>query len=169
MNQGPRHLSETIPAIAGQVFGRKYIMLGRLVTHWPEIVGADLATEVQPVGIKYSNSRKKADSAEDKSENSKEFTLEIAADNASATVLRYRIDLILERINQIFGGKWITAIRFVPKSTNTQQNKRYARPPKPLTFEQKQSLSDMLKDVQDPETAELLKKLGTAILQDRKS
>lgn len=162
MSYGPRLISETIPRVAGQAFGRKYIMLGRLVTQWPEIVGADMASQVQPVGLKFRGPKKKDGEAS-------EFTLEIAADSAAATVLRYRIDLILERINQIFGAHWITAIRFVPKATDGQQNNRFVRPPKPLTAEQKQSLSNMLNDIPDPELQERLARLGQAIWQDRRS
>lgn len=137
-------------------------MLGRLVTHWEDLVGADMAAQVQPVALKFRGGKKKEGEAS-------EFTLEIAADSAAATVMRYRVDLILERINQIFGAHWITAIRFVPKATDGQQNKRFTRPLKPLTPDQKQSLSNMVKDIPDPELRDRLQKLGTAILQDSRT
>lgn len=162
MSYGPRLISESVPRVAGQAFGRKYIMLGRLVTHWADLVGEDVARQAQPAALKLRNGRKKEGEAP-------EFTLEISTDNATATVLQYRIGLILERINQTFGARWITAIRFVPKSADSQQNTRFARAPKPLTADQKQSLSDMVKDVPDPELRACLQRLGTAILQDRRS
>ncbi|MBU0859859.1 MAG: DUF721 domain-containing protein [Alphaproteobacteria bacterium] len=166
MSHGPRLISESVPRVAGQAFGRKYIMLGRLVTHWPDIVGEDMAALVQPIALKYRSGKKKDAKAGDKPT---EFTLEIATDNAAAMVMRYRTDLILARINQIFGADWITAIRFVPKATDGQRNNRFAKPPKPLTPDQKQSLSNMLKDVPDPELQERLQRLGSAIWQDHKS
>ena len=39
---GLKPLSERIPAIAGQAFSRKFVMLGRILTYWTDIVGADL-------------------------------------------------------------------------------------------------------------------------------
>ena len=50
---GLRLLSETLPKVADKAFSRKYIMLGRLVTQWDDIVGADLAKRTQPVKIRY--------------------------------------------------------------------------------------------------------------------
>jgi hypothetical protein len=166
---GPRLISESVPRVAGQAFGRKYIMLGRLVTHWADIVGAEMAMQAQPVAMKYRTAKKKDGAAKDNKKDSKpaEFTLEIAADSAAATVLRMQVDLILARINQIFGSNWITAIRFVPKATDGQQNNRFIKRPKPLTPDQKQSLSTMVKDVSDPELQERLQRLGAAILQER--
>lgn len=167
MSFGLRLISESVPRVAGQAYGSKYIMLGRLVTQWTEIIGADVAGQAQPVALKFRGGRKSDDPKKD--EKAREFTLEIAADSAAATVLRYRTDLILERINRIFGAQWITAIRFVPKATDGQQNNRFVRAPKPLTPDQKQSLSNMLKDVPDPELQDRLQRLGAAILQDRRS
>jgi hypothetical protein len=163
---GPRLLSESIPRVAGQAFGRKYIMLGRLVTHWADIVGTDVAAQATPAALKFRSAPKKSGDATEKSN---EFTLEIAADSAAATVMRYRVDLILARINQIFGANWITAIKFVPKATDGQQNFRVPRMPKPLTPDQKQSISMLTQDVADPELQAALQRLGSAILQDRKS
>lgn len=162
---GPRLISESVPRVAGQAFGRKYIMLGRLVTHWADIVGAEMAMQAQPVAMKYRSGKKKDPAAKD--DKPAEFTLEISADSAAATVLRMQVDLILARINQIFGANWITAIRFVPKATDGQENNRFKKRPKPLTPDQKQSLSTMVKDVSDPELQERLERLGAAILQDR--
>lgn len=152
---GPRLISETIPRVAGQVFSKKYIMLGRLVTRWPEIVGEDLAMKAQPVKIHYRK-RKGQDKAE--------ATLDIAASTADATLLHYRKDLILQRINMIFGDKWITAIKFVPLASNPPlprvQRKRL------LTDSEKAQVVSAIDGINDPEMQERLKSLGEAILSD---
>jgi hypothetical protein len=87
-----RHLSQAVPKVASQAFARKYIMLGRLVTHWAEIVGADLAAKAQPVGTRYS-----------KRDGKPFITLEVACSSAEATILSMRVSLILEKINLGFG------------------------------------------------------------------
>lgn len=165
-----RLISESVPKVADRAFKRKYIMLGRLVTHWSEIVGPELAGKAQPVKIRYYKRKKTGRSAESKSTAS----LDIAVSPADATVLHYHKDLILERINQIFGAGWITAIRFVPQESSHDNRRTTAppfpkMPPKILTMQEKRDLSGMLETVQDPEIRERLQKLGTAILQDQKS
>lgn len=158
---GPRLISESIPKVAGNAFSRKYIMLGRLVTHWRDIVGPDMADKTQPVKIVYYKHKKAGEKAGD----APSASLEISASTADATVLHYRKDLILERINQIFGSRWITAIRFVPVASNTAPTLPRRRP-RPLTPGQKAYLSGLLDTVEDPEIQERLKNLGSAILQE---
>lgn len=159
---GLRLLSEAIPKVTDKVFSRKYNMLGRLVTRWSDIVGEELAGKTQPVKIRYYKSKKPGQKAT--------ASLDIATSSADATALHYQKDLILERINQIFGDRWITAIRFVPIAANAPSPvKRSVKSRKPLTTEEKQHLSDVLENVEDPDLLEKLKNLGTAILQDKRS
>ncbi len=154
-----RPISEATSRVTGQSFNRKYISLGRIVNAWREIVGDKLATKAQPVKINY---RKK-----DK-EGTPDAVLDIAASSADATLLHYQKDLILERINQIFGDKWITAIRFVSIAANTASLK----PKKkriPLTEDEKNHLSGMLESLPDPDLKARLENLGQAIMTERKS
>jgi len=160
---GLRLISDSLPAVAGKAFKRKYIMLGRLVTHWNDIVGPDLAGKTQPVRLRYYKSRKKS------SGEKATASLDIAASSSEATLLHYQKDLILERINRIFGAGWITAIRFVPQEANNSQKRKM--PPKvvkSLTEGEKRYLSGVLEAVDDPEIMERLKNMGTAIIQDKR-
>ena len=154
---GLRLLSESIPKVSGRAYGRKYTMLGRIVTHWGDIVGQDMANKAIPGALKYRS--KKGD------KKNPEFTLEIEVSSADATVLSYRIDLILARISQIFGEGMITAIRFVPQTANKPAPVVKKRK-MPLSADEKIYIEDVVKDVEDPEIQEKLKKLGAAILQD---
>jgi hypothetical protein len=158
---GPRLLSESIPRIAGQVFSRKYMLLGRLVTRWTEIVGADMAEKAQPVKIRTTRSKGK-----NGKDNIAISSLDIAVSPADATVLHYRKDLILERINQIFGEQLIAAIRFVPQAANGPAPALRKRP-KLLTEADKSALSALIAPIGDTEIASRLQSLGAAILQDR--
>lgn len=156
---GLRLLSETIPKVTGRAFTRKYIMLGRLVTNWEDIVGADMAARTRPAKLRYYKARKQGEKAG--------ASLDIGCAGADATILHYRKDLILERINAIFGERWITAIRFVPEAANA------AAPPPPqtrktLTETEKEHLSRLLANVDDPDLHEKLQSLGSAIMQDGK-
>lgn len=138
-------------------------MLGRVVTHWEDIIGKDMALKTQPARLSYRQKKgKKA-----------EFTLEVCANSAESTLLRYRVDLILERINRIFGENIITAIRFIPQTANTSGldslTAARGQRQKILTPEQKNGLSHMLTEIDDTEIREKLVKLGEAILQDDRS
>lgn len=154
-----RPLSESVAKIAGKSFERKYIALGRIVNNWPDIVGHKLADKAQPVKILY---RKQAD------KKVQDATLEIATSSANATMLHYQKDLILERINQVFGERWITAIRFVNTPSNTVSTKR-KKPKVPLTEREKKTLSDMVFNIDDEDMKERLQRLGQAIIMDHKS
>jgi len=153
---GLKPLSERIPAIAGQAFSRKFVMLGRILTYWTDIVGADLASKTQPVKLQY---RKPKDGGKATA------TLSISTSSAEATMLHYRKELILERINQIFGEKFVTAVRFVPTETAEQDFKKPGKPRKILTETDKTYLSGVLESIEDPGLKAQLENLGKAILQ----
>jgi hypothetical protein len=154
-----RPISEAAARIAGKSFARKYIALGRVVSNWSEIVGPDLALKAQPVRIRYQKN--------EKSPKKPEACLDIAVSSAEATLLHYQKDLILERLNQIFGERWISAIRFVHEPANTVL-KRVKKAKSPLTEGQKNTLSGMLAGITDPEVKARLENLGKEIITDDK-
>ncbi len=151
-------VSRSVPGLLGKLFERKYIALGRIVTHWKEIVGEEFADRAQPAKIHYF----KPKVAKEKPT----ATLDIAASSADCAVLMYQKDLILQRINQIYGDSWVSDIKFLhvePKVT--------AKPPKrtkSLTADEKNYLSQVLEEVEDPVIKETLARIGQSILQEKK-
>ena len=154
-----RPLSEATARVSSHNFSRKYIALGRIVNQWTEIMGTEFADKAQPIKINYRKAtRSKEQSA----------TLDIATSSAYATVLPYQKDLILERINQIFGNQWITDIRFVASEiSETPITKKKII--SPLTPGEKKYLSETLDQIDDPEFKEKLENFGKALLSDIKS
>lgn len=144
--------------LLSKAFERKYIALGRIVTHWAEVVGPDFADRAQPAKVHYrkpKNAKEKATA-----------TLDIAASSADCAVLVYQKDVILQRINQLFGDGWVTDIKFLHV-----EPKRTAKPPrrtKTLTEAEKNHLSQILETVDDPDIKERLARLGQSILQEKK-
>ncbi|MCC6598259.1 MAG: DUF721 domain-containing protein [Alphaproteobacteria bacterium] len=156
-----RPLSEATARVAGKSFERKYIALGRIVNHWNDIVGTKLADKAQPMKIHY---RKKKEHAA-----KPDAVLEIAASSADATLLHYQKDLILARINQIFGESWITGIRFINTPVNASGlTRRRKKTVQPLTGEKKKHLSLILEDVADADIRVKLENLGQAILAENR-
>ena len=123
-------------------------------------MGKDMAARTQPVKLKF---RKTPDK-------SKQFTLEIACNSAEATMLQYRIDLILEKLSMIVGAGVVTAIRFVPVTSNPAKSNTIKRPNKTqLDPTDENFLRKTLENVEDPDIQEKLKNLGASLLQDRKN
>ena len=154
-----RPLSDAVTKVTGKTFSRKYVALGRVISHWTDIVGGDFASKAQPVKIQYRYKKK-----DTKKKEKPQATLEIATSSADATIMHYQKDVILERINQIFGDDWITAIRFVTTPANSAPRPRILKKRSPLSADKKNYLSGALSDVQDEEMKECLEKLGAGIL-----
>ncbi len=152
-------LSDAAAKITGKTFSRKYIALGRLFDQWEDIMGADMAGRTQPVKIHYKRKKNPKDKPEG--------ALEVAASSADAAVLIYRRDLILERINRIFGDRWVTDIKYVhiePKIAGAIARRRK----KPLSEEDQSFLAKTLEQITDPALKERLQRFGEAYLKDKK-
>lgn len=157
-------LSDITAKVTAEKFSRKYISLGRIVNEWPDIIGKDLATKAQPVKIQY---RKKKDNAARGEK--PEARLDIAVSSADATMLHYRKDLILERINQIFGERWITSIRFVQTAVNTQKKPKRLKIKKVLDLGAQEEIKTHLTNITDEELLDRLRSIGQSIyLEEQK-
>jgi len=153
-----KRLSDAVAPVTSRSFERKYIALGRIVKCWPDIIGKQLAVKAQPVKIHYrkATQNKKASA-----------TLEIAVSSADATLLHYQKDLILQRLNHLFGDSWITAIKFVPIADNDQIRFKAPRrnaAKRPLTQAQKKTLSAVLEDIEDNDILSSLSSLGEHVM-----
>ena len=109
-------VADTIPRVTDRTFKRKYIALGRIVTQWKEIMGDKMAGVAQPLKIRYRKPRRKGDKPE--------ATLEIAVSSAQASLLMMQKGVLLEKINHIFGERWITDIKFIHNPTSPLPKKR---------------------------------------------
>ena len=153
-----RPLSESTARVSGKCFERKYISLGRIVKHWPDIVGARLADKAAPVKIHHRKATKGRPA---------QSSLDIAVDSANATALHYQKDLILEKINRLFGDSWITSIRFVHIPVNQHRPPPQKASP-PLTPQEKKLLSETVSRITDNEIQMRLLSLGEAIAKKNK-
>lgn len=155
-----RPLSEATSRVAGKTLSHKYIALGRVLNQWADIVGADLSDKAVP--IKIVNNRRP-------DKNKPQATLHIATASAYSTTLHYQKNLILEKINRIFGSNWITDIKFVPLVENSSSSPEIRKIPKPLAAEKQKYLTEVLEEVEDIEIKERLENLGKAILAKAKT
>lgn len=152
-------ISDSVPQVADKIFARKFVALGRIITHWSDIMGEDLAQKAQPLKIHYRKARRKGDKAS--------ATLEIATSSANASLLIMKKGVLLEKMNQIFGEAWITDIKFVHTPANRVNAPKVPKTKKPLSAEQKNTLTSMLDMVEDSEIKERLERFGKAFLQNK--
>lgn len=126
-----------------------------MAAQWAEIIGKDMAAQAQPAKMHYRKS---------KDGKTPEVTLEIATTPAHATNLHYRKDLILQKINAIFGEGWVTAIKFTALSAPPPKSKYKKPASRPAAPEDKAALESLLKGIEDEDIKIRLEKLGEAVI-----
>lgn len=151
-----RLISEATNRVTSQNFNRKFISIGRIVKAWDVIMGDDMADKATPNRILYRKPKKKTDKPK--------AVLEIAISQAHATVLHYQKDVILARIESVFGEPWINDIKFIAVQ-KVKPVKRKKSAYRPLTEPQKNHLSNLLDVVEDSELKERLLNLGQKLYQ----
>lgn len=157
-----RPLSSMVSKLTSVTFSKKFVAIGRILNMWNDIVGPEMAVKTQPAKINYRKPKDKGEKPE--------ATLDIAASSADAAVLHYQKDLILERINQIFGDKWVTGIRFVHVAQNSNDTDMTGRLPLPrLSEADKDAIKASLSHIQDEEIRISLEKLGQSVLRKERA
>lgn len=150
------HLSRPIRQVTGKTFARKFITLGKVITFWPEIVGANLATKTYPIGMKVRKT-----GAANKTARKLEAILEVAASGADATLLHYQKALILERLRNMLGDTIVVDMRVTHDTQHLNVAEATIGPPlTPLTNNEKTCLSGDDIVNMDPELLGALERLG---------
>jgi len=160
-----RPLSASMSKLTTEAFSRKFVALGRILTQWDAIVGAEMAGKTQPIKLHYRKPKEKGETPQ--------ASLDIAASSADATLLHYQKDLILERINQIFGDRWITSLKFVHIASNRDDDFSYSSTSSalfsPLSAAEKERLNGILPEIDDEDLRKRLEKLGQSVLRKERS
>ena len=153
-----RPLSTSISKLTSATFSKKFVALGRVLNNWNDIIGPEMAFKTQPSKIYYRKPKSNADKPQ--------ATLEIAVTSSDAAILHYQKDLILARINQIFGDQWITAIRFVHIPANTESSFLSDRVSTTgLAQADVDQIKNDLSGIVDEDIRNCLEKLGQSILK----
>ena len=159
MSLGPKQLSFAVSQVTKSACSKKFISLGRILSHWDQIVGPDLAKHAQPIKIQYQKPKTRREKPK--------AVLEIAVPSAQAALMHYQVDLILERINRIFGERWVNAIKFVHIPANMDKKPSFKNKIPRVTASDKIKLNEVLENISDPEMRLRLESLGQAMLVDK--
>jgi hypothetical protein len=130
-------------------------MEGKVITHWPQIVGERFAKIALAESITFPKGKKT------------EGTLHLSVTSSGALLLQYSQDLLLEQVNTFFGYKALTKLRmthdFVPPKEVVKKI------PVPLTDEEKRWVEDMTQDISDSDLRECLEKLGCSLMTSQQA
>jgi hypothetical protein len=99
----PRPIADLVGRALSDVFARQGFASVDLVTHWPEIVGDEIANLAEPLKIQWSR--------EDPAQGAEPATLLLRVEGPAAIEIQHLTPVILERVNQFLGWKAIGRIR----------------------------------------------------------
>ena len=135
--------------------------VSRLLTHWPEIVGPDIARAARPVEVTYGRGFG--------------ATLTVLTTGAEAPMLEMQKEMIRERVNACYGYAAISKVRLTQTSATGFSEGRpdFDHAPtesKPEEVSQAvvQQAHDATAGVEDGSLRTALERLGTHILSHRK-
>ena len=165
VKQGKRHMSKPPktrtnkmkrlstmidPIIAPSAKARGFA-IGRIVSHWHDIVG-DMSSWCRPDAVSFPR-----DSRTD-------GTLRLQIESGRGPQAQAMSDVIIERVNANFGYRAISRISLVQTlSTTVQPASPKPAPPLNQTQHDIWTLDDQLKDVKSPELRAALRRLGSPI------
>ena len=130
----------------------------RLLTHWAEFVGAEIAKVAQPVKVNYAREGLGA-------------TLTILSTGANAPMLQMQLPAIIERVNACYGYCAISKIRINQTSpTGFGESQKTYDAPKQAKILSPQAVKDVdttVENVSNQELKDALARLGKSIKQKK--
>ncbi len=153
----PKPLSDLMPSLTKEIFGRKNLLFGKLLSQWPSIAGPEMATRAVPQELKFQR----------KTERDKEAAqavLVLAVQPAFALEFSYQKGLLIERLNMFFGYAAIKDIRIVQNDSIMDKEPKAKVKTKPLTLPEEQKLDAMVAQIQENDLQTALKNLGKALI-----
>ena len=146
----PRRIGIYTQKIVTPVFKARGLMEGKIITHWPQIVGERFAGLAFPEKITFPKGNKA------------EGTLYLSVTSASSVLIHYAQGLILEHVDTFFGYKAIAKLQmnhgFIAPKVETEKI-----PPLALSEETKEWIKDQIQDITDPDLKTYLERLGESI------
>ena len=153
----PRPLSDIMPGIARDIFGKKNMLFGKMLAEWPNIAGADIAAKAIPEDLKFS-----------KKNGANQAVLHLAVQSAYALELSYQKNLLIERLNMFFGYPAIKDIKLIQHSEIMNNKPLPKTPPRPITEQEDAQIQGLVAGIQENDLQTALKNLGKAIISRQK-
>ena len=150
----PRPLSDLIGRAVGDVFAKQGFASGELVTHWPAIVGDEVAAHAEPIKLQWQRTRE--------GDEPQPATLLLRVEGPAALEVQHLAPVILERVNRFLG--WRAVGRIGIRQAPLNRPVRPKPPPAPSP-EQTARVAATLTAVEDEGLRAALARLGAAVKQ----
>jgi hypothetical protein len=146
----PRPVRDLLNHCLGEAFAKQGFASTDLVTHWPDIVGAEIAAHAQPVKLNWP----RGDAQE-----AQPATLVLRVEGPAAIEIQHLSGVIVERVNRFFGWRAVKriAIRQAPLT------RRAPRPPPAPSAADVDRIAATLPDIADADLRRALARLRAAI------
>jgi hypothetical protein len=147
----PRPLADLINRCLGEAFARQGFASADIVTHWPDIVGPEIAAHAEPIKLRWPRGGDEAPEP---------ATLELRVEGPAAIEIQHLSGVIVERVNRFFGWRAIDriAIRQAPLARRAR-----SRPARAPSAEATARVAARLPDIADADLRAALARLGAAI------
>ena len=129
--------------------------IARLLTHWAEVAGAEVASRARPVKVAYGRGALGA-------------TLTLLCRGADAPLVQMQAPRIVERVNALYGYAAIKTIRLTQTAPDgfAEGQAEYAAPNvAPLSDDARAKLRDIASGIEDPELKRALEGLAENVLR----
>jgi len=148
--------AKPLAALVGRCFADAFKRQGftscELVTHWEEIVGAEIAAVAEPIRMAWTR-------ASDPDE-SPPATLVLRVEGPAAIEIQHQSAVIVERINRYFGWQALAGIA-LRQAPLVRRRPKPARPA--IDQELADAISSQMTDISDAALRAALGRLGAAI------
>lgn len=118
----PKPLADLVTACVAGAFARQGFTSCEIVTHWEDIVGADIAAVAEPIRMQWIRSRDP--------DASPPATLVLRVEGPAALEIQHQSGVIVERVNAYLGWRAVDAL-----SLRQAPLTRRGKPPRPLIDE----------------------------------
>jgi hypothetical protein len=152
----PRPLSDLVGRCLGDVFAKQGFAGAELVTHWPDIVGPEIAAFAEPLKMQWPRG-----SAQDAPEPA---TLVLRAEGPAAIEVQHLSGAIIDRVNQFFGWRAVGRISLRQAPLAGKQPAQPARPQ--IDPARAAAEEERLRDIADAGLRTALGRLGAAVKQN---
>jgi hypothetical protein len=146
----PRPLADLVNRCLGDVFAKQGFASADIVTHWPDIVGPEIAAHAEPMKLQWPRGGEEAGPA----------TLVLRVEGPAAVEIQHLAGVILERVNQFFGWRAVDriALRQAPLA-----RRAHARVSSAPSAEATARVAAQLPEIVDESLRNALARLGAAI------
>jgi hypothetical protein len=148
-------LAVNVPAITQVAIGSRGFAEAGLITHWPEIIGAELARGCQPDMLRFPKGERH------------DGTLTLRCIGALALEIQHQTPILIDRINGFFGYRAVARLRLIQGTLRRRPARAAAKLPALAPAEQAATEATVAA-LPDSEVKDALRRLGTAIRQRAK-